>query len=632
MRKQIAVMICAINLDNQRKLLEGMIEAARETDSNLYVFSNYISYQDKIEHVQGAYQIMRLPDLKEFDGVLLVRSTIQYMPAAEYITDAVKESGVPAVSIDIEYPGMGYVGISSYDAEFEMVEHFILEHGCKEIVYATGLLQRPEGQKRFQAYCAALQKYGIPFREENVYEGTFSTESGQEIAQALLKRGDFPDCIICANDAMAIAIIDELKAYGVRVPEDVKVAGFDNSELCELQKPSLTSVNKNQHQVGYRAVMELLAQTIGEPIGKHDLPCSLEIRRSCGCEDAKEYNIDGLKDRYIHEQVTTQRMADIMRNMSAEFSGLEKPEDLVEATRKYIDQMGMPMFYLCLCERDQLFAKQEDDLTGAVDLSKISTDYTPEIMIPLAYEDGKFKQYDRFKKGLVLPEECRERSGGNYYVVVPIYYQRCCYGYCVCGNSRFPLDTSLFYACVMNIGIGLENIRRWMLLKDTVNRLNDMWIYDTMTGVYNRAGFYHYADRMFQVLKMRKEKMFLIFADLDGLKMVNDNLGHEAGDNLIREMAEVMKMTTNEDRLAMRYGGDEFVMFGRCKEGETEASILAELRSNMNLRNETSKYPFKLKASIGISIYEASQVKDLAKMVDLADKKMYEEKKRKRKN
>ena len=60
------------------------------------------------------------------------------------------------------------------------------------------------------------------------------------------------------------------------------------------------------------------------------------------------------------------------------------------------------------------------------------------------------------------------------------------------------------------------------------------------------------------------------FADLDGLKAVNDNLGHEAGDNLIREMAETVKMSITTERIGMRYGGDEFVLFGRCKPGESE--------------------------------------------------------------
>lgn len=630
MSKQILVMMCAINLDNQRKLLEGMIEAAKETDSNLYVFANYVSYKDKLEHIQGSYQIVKLPDFKQFDGVIFAPNTIQHLPAVEHVQNAIRESGIAAVSIDLSLSNMGSFCVASYEAQYAMVEHFIVKHGAKDIVYVSGATFRPEGAIRYKAYCDAMEEYGLLVKQENIYNGSFATEGGQEAAYAMLKRKELPKYIICANDAMAVAIIDIFKEHGIRIPEDVKIAGFDDSELCELQNPSLTSINKNQHYAGYHAVKEILAQIEGQPPKKYHIPCELIIRHSCGCFVREKYDVNLLKDRYVHSQVQMQRTADIVRNMSAEYSGMEKPEDLVEATKKYIVELGMKQFYLCLCERDALFTKPEKDLTGTVDLSQMNTDYTEEIQIPLAYEDGVFRQYGRFPKGMVLPKECTERSGGNFYVVVPVYYQRWCYGYCVCGNSHFPLDSGMFYACIMSIGIGLENIRKWMLLKDTVNRLNDMWIYDTMTGIYNRAGFYYHAEQMFLALKTLNEKVFFAFVDLDGLKQVNDNLGHEAGDNLIREMAEAMKMTVTEDRLAMRYGGDEFVMFGRCKNGETEESILKELHNNMEIRNQNNSYPFQLKASIGISIYEAKNVEKLEKMIELADKKMYEEKRLKK--
>lgn len=182
----------------------------------------------------------------------------------------------------------------------------------------------------------------------------------------------------------------------------------------------------------------------------------------------------------------------------------------------------------------------------------------------------------------------------------------------------------------MNIGIGLENIRKWMLLQNTVERLNDMWIYDTMTGLYNRAGFYKYAETLYDEIEKAGERVFIIFVDVDGLKMINDTLGHKAGDTLIHQMADSIKGIMNDNRLAMRYGGDEFVVFGRCIDDETEESILCELRTSMAKSNQESEYSFKLSASLGISIYEAGEIERLEKMVELADERMYEEKRKKR--
>ena len=425
-------------------------------------------------------------------------------------------------------------------------------------------------------------------------------------------------------------MVDTFKAHGLRVPEDIKIAGFDNGELSEFQNPSLTSVNKNQHKVGYEAVYDVLAQINGEPVRQREVECNLEIRQSCGCQKGEHFDIAKLKDRFVHSQVITQRLGDIIRNMVAEFSGLETPQELIEAMKNHLKQMDIESFYLCLCESDELFGRQEADLSGAVDLMQMNTDYTENMQLVLAYENNDFVSYPGFYKGLVLPENIRNRSGGNFYVAVPVYYQRCCYGYCVAGNSRFPLEHSLYFSWVMNIGIGLENIRKWMLLKKTVTKLNGMWVHDTMTKLYNRAGFFHYAESKFKQCQKDGENVLLTFIDVDGLKPINDTLGHEMGDALICEMAEVIKQVIDDDRIAMRYGGDEFVIFGKCKANETEQTLVRELRRRMEQRNDRHVYPFEVKASIGNTIYRASEMTSLEEMIEIADKKMYEEKRKKR--
>ena len=147
---------------------------------------------------------------------------------------------------------------------------------------------------------------------------------------------------------------------------------------------------------------------------------------------------------------------------------------------------------------------------------------------------------------------------------------------------------------------------------------------------HNRAGFYHCAEPVFLKYQQADENVFLMFIDVDGLKPINDNLGHEMGDALICEMAEIIKQFTNKDRIAMRYGGDEFVIFGRCRNGESEYSLIGELRTRMNQRNSRRVYPFEVKASIGNTVYRAKDMESLEQMIEIADKKMYEEKRRKR--
>lgn len=630
MSRQIAVVMCAINLDNQKKMLEGMIDAAKETDSNLFVFTNYISYKEKDENVKGAYQIMRLPDFEMFDGAIIAKDTIQYTPAANELIEEVTASGLATVSIDVEFQGMSCQGIASYEAELELVEHFILEHGCEDIYYVAGPKFSRESQRRRQAYCDALKKHGIEYKAERVYEGSFIIESGKDAVETFLAQGHCPQAIICANDDMAIGVIQALKKRGFRIPEDVKVAGFDNIELSELNNPALTTVNKNQHELGRQAVYEVLSLLDGKSSRSWYAPCEVTLRRSCGCASEDATDIMRLKDHYIHNQVMTQRMSDIMRNMMADFSGMERPEELIAALKKYVEQAELGTFYLCMCDEESLFIRSDGNAGDVFEMLQVNMNYTDEISIPLAYEDGEFKTYGKFKKGLVLPEECRNRSGGNCYVVTPLFYQRCCYGYCVCGNNWLPLEHSLYYSWIMDIGIGFENIRKWMMLKDAVMRLNGMWVYDMLTHLYNRAGFFYYARPMLEKMQLQDEEVFLVFMDIDGLKLVNDNLGHEAGDELIRGMAEVIKQNLGENQLAMRYGGDEFVIFGSGQSDAQLEQLVASLRSSMEQHNQRSNHAYDLRASIGVSQYLAREITNLDELIEQADKRMYEEKRRKR--
>lgn len=631
MSRQIAVLMYTINADNQRRMLEGMLDAAKETDSNLYIFTNYINYREKEENLKGAYEILGLPDYREFDGIIIAKNTISYPQAAERVEQVILKSGVPAVSIDVAIEGMSHISFSSYEAEYTLAEHFIKEHGCREIYYISGPLFHREGELRYRAFCDAMEKNGLAVKEEQVFQGFFTSDSGAQAVETFLKDGKCPPAIICGNDAMAVGAQEALRQHGYRVPEDVLLAGFDNSEISELNYPPLTSVDKKQHEVGYRALYEVMSRIEGNPPGGIRISGQPVIRASCGCKDSMNHGTQKLKEAFVHNQISTQNGADILRNMITEFSGLKTPEEMVEALKKYVEQMEFESFYLCLCEESRLFSIQDETLTGALDILHGNTEYTDMIHIPLAYEEGKFRSYREFPKGKVLPDECRNRSGGNYYVAVPLFYQHCCYGYCISGNTYLPLEQNFFYAWIMNIGIGFENIRKLVLLEDTVKRLNSMWAYDMLTRLYNRAGFFHYAKILLDKMQEEDRDACLIFLDLDGLKKVNDTMGHEAGDDLICGMAEIIRQNIGENSLAMRYGGDEFVIFGSCAgEGMLER-LVAALREGMQRRNRRSKTSCELKASIGVSRYHAREIESLDSLIGQADREMYEEKRMKHK-
>ena len=638
MATQIAVILGAINLDNQKKILEGMELGAREFDCNLFVFTNYVGTRETEESIIAANQVLKLPDFNEFDGVVLVPNTVHNPGVLEKIIKDLGTLAKPIVSIDRPIDGMSCVAIDSYQAQYEMVEH-ILYHGYTRVAYVSGALAvSSEARKRCQAFQDAMVNNGMPFDESDVYEGAFTMESGILVAEQMLKEGRVPEAIICGNDDMAHGIMDVLKRAGYRIPEDVKICGFDNGERSQLDRPSLTTVDKNQIGVGYKAILEVMELLNGKDIENYTLPCMIKYRESCGCipepDDVLglEELMNQIKYKYIMQQRDTIFMADVVRGMTADFAKASKPEQVFEIVRQYVPQIGVDKFYLCACEVDKVFALPERNLGRNIDVLDVSDDYTPYIDIAVAYEKGKFVSYERFSKGQVLPDECRTKSGGNTYVVNQICYHNCCFGYAVCQRVDSVVASGLYYSMLMEIGVGLENVRQRMLLKDAVDRLNGMWCYDNLTMLYNRSGFAYEAKNLMDNFKAEDMNVFIIFMDADGLKAANDSLGHEVGDMMIREIGAVVHKNVHGNMLGMRYGGDEFVLFGGFKDGRGDIvdRIVQSIRDDMRYTNQSGKHQFKLSASIGVSTWKARDITSLDEVIEQADQKMYQEKRAKK--
>lgn len=638
--KQIAVVLGAINLDNQKKLLVGMENAAKEFGANLFVFTNYVGTRETEESVMASSQILSLPVFSTFDGVIVVPNTIHNPIALNKIFKELEVLEKPVVSLDRIMDGASCVGIDSYEAEYEMVEHFIA-HGYKDIVCVTGsTMVSTEAQKRLQAYKDALKNHGLPVKEENIYEGAFTMESGVMAAQKMLEENRIPEAIISGNDDMAHGMIDVFRKAGYRMPEDIKIAGFDNGELSQLNRPTLSTVDKNQFGVGYKAVEEVLALMDGKEIENYVLPCNLIYRESCGCKSVDDGSIDifqlveELKNKYVSQQVDTIVMADVIRSMATDFGKVRTPEELYDMFRKHVSELGVDTFYLCVCERDKVFSFPDRNFGRNIDVRKVNDDYTPFIDIAVGYENREFVEYGRFEKGYVLPEECRNKSGGNVYVVNQIFYQNHCYGYVVCQRVESVVASGLYYSMLMEIGIALENVRQSMLLIDAVDRLNGMWCYDNLTALYNRSGFSYEAKSIMDNLRADNKNVFILFMDADGLKPINDTLGHEAGDMLIREIGAIVHKNTTNEMLGMRYGGDEFVIFGGYTDEESDMveKIVANINADIARVNTMRKYPFQLSVSIGSSSWKARDVESLDVLIEQADKEMYEEKRRKKMN
>jgi diguanylate cyclase (GGDEF)-like protein len=133
------------------------------------------------------------------------------------------------------------------------------------------------------------------------------------------------------------------------------------------------------------------------------------------------------------------------------------------------------------------------------------------------------------------------------------------------------------------------------------------------------------------MLAKREEKgAMMLYADLDNLKEINDTLGHDEGDRLIRKTADILKSTYRTSDIIARIGGDEFVVFPIGADEDQAAKTAKRLQENIENFNAKYNKRYKLRLSIGIATYDPNSVQSVDELLAKADSLMYEHKKSKK--
>ena len=150
---------------------------------------------------------------------------------------------------------------------------------------------------------------------------------------------------------------------------------------------------------------------------------------------------------------------------------------------------------------------------------------------------------------------------------------------------------------------------------------------DELTELSNRRSFYALAEQQLKLAKRENRGMYLISADLDNLKAINDTYGHLEGDSVLKEIAGILEISYRDSDIIARLGGDEFVvLFSELPAIDIEI-LKKRLKANLDSYNSKSTKPYKLSLSLGISRYYPDIPKTLDELLAEADKLMYEMKK-----
>lgn len=185
-------------------------------------------------------------------------------------------------------------------------------------------------------------------------------------------------------------------------------------------------------------------------------------------------------------------------------------------------------------------------------------------------------------------------------------------------------DDYYFYILILFIAITIAVLVA--LNKNEKEQIKYFSEYDEMTGVYNRRAGFEKLSQLYKNTTSRSCIISICFIDINGLKEVNDALGHEAGDELILSVVSGIKTNTRENDFVARLGGDEFlIIFEGLDENQSE-EIWTRIVDNYNNVNETGSRKYLISVSHGIESFRCDSNQYIDAIVNRADEKMYSEK------
>jgi diguanylate cyclase (GGDEF)-like protein len=158
-----------------------------------------------------------------------------------------------------------------------------------------------------------------------------------------------------------------------------------------------------------------------------------------------------------------------------------------------------------------------------------------------------------------------------------------------------------------------------------LKKLEQQALFDSLTGLYNRNALFSFLEREVAKVERGKNRLLIIFLDLDNFKRVNDIYGHKKGDEVLRHVAQMLKEHFRKYDILARFGGDEFIL-GIILPPSSNQKEIEKILKRVENDIEKEFQEFGLSISYGIAV-SPDEGKDVQKLIQLADKRMYEMKK-----
>lgn len=618
MRKRIGLFFGEID-QSTNKMVMDIEKYAKAADYDVFVFVNFGVFDSSLtQYSEGEKAFYKLPNYDDFAGIVIYEGMMNIEGLEDELYEYLRKNATcPIIYLKSVRERFYSIIYDDRQAMKDITSHLINKYGIKDICHMSGRMELYDARERLEGYKEAMEEAGIKVTPSMVYSGEYYTAKTKETLDYFYSsRGHYPEAIVCANDHMAVSVVEELERRDVKVPEEVMVSGYDNILATQTCNPAVTT---------FETDFETIAKTIFTILGKISAGEKVE-------------KITHVNDKMILRRSTEKDMEDNegkvdissqLYEMNADYYGLENVFFLNSALEVSFTEeelfSSIDYYYFSTAANKSFVCLTNDAFNSLRRPAEKLSDFTESVILKRIYYKEENRHYDspeyEFDIKELLPEEYLENDPSVYFVNT-IHSGMKVYGYII---SEFPegkRPNRFLQSYAGGIGRAIENfnIRNEFL---DIEEMKRAYLLDTLTGLYNRKGY----ESNLLVLEDRAKRHDLNLSvaslDMDGLKYINDTFGHSEGDVALSEFANVLLATLEEGEIAARYGGDEFAAILISKDPARHKRFEKNLEKNLKLLAESSSHPYVIHASVGV--INTSEYPDLtmATCMKKADEIMY---------
>ncbi|WP_024866095.1 diguanylate cyclase [Butyrivibrio sp. FCS014] len=608
-KKIVALCTYGIHDPQVFSFISDLNEKLRPRNSQLFIYTMNTELGSGGEFYMAESSVYDLVPYDRVDAVVIMAEKIKSPSVVQHIIDRCKEKDIPAIVIDGDFEDVSLVKFD-YAKGFEsVVRHMIEDHKVKRPHFMAGKRNNEFSDQRIEVFKKVIEENGIAFEESMISYGDFWSVPARLAASQLLKRNELPDAIICANDIMAINVCDVFESAGVSVPGQVLVSGFDGIDEAFLTTPGITTAICDSKTLANTIMDVIMRVFAGEKNIISSIVPTFIANESCGCPRANLSSMNSVHEfnnRFYHHQDDIH----IMRNFTAYVISSENLEECAYHFRhSYAENMCCVIEDSCLDFNRNYFIEDVEDTTKTVIYDYYKTEDKPYPYDP----EGIIPNLDMIiEKGYPPVFNALEFMGKTIGFV--------CYSFEKYNLIDYFRTPTLTNSIELGLGgyITMHNQRH---LREEIRR---MYQNDELTGLYNRLAFIAKLKELKEEPDLIGKKITVLMADLNGLKQINDTLGHTAGDKAIAAVADALRSTCPPGSLCVRFGGDELLAL-IPGEGMSD-KIIAAMQAH--LRESSREQGFPISASYGTTTTVFDEDLNIDQIIGKADEKMYDMKKK----